>query len=253
MLTLLGSVLVWMGAYALPQRIGGMILTHDTVGYNDGFTRSTALRSPPKTLAVGSAWLAYGSLLAWFLYDPTAWIPFALYAIMLGLRTWERSQWADAAESIRLGAYAPSLAVLLGAGVLLGLTDGDVATGWEGACGVLGGCYFLAGLSKVKHAGSRWFSASNLPLLLVERAHGNDDTPVRRARLFIATRPKLAAGLAATALLVQLSGPLFAFEATRTLVAIPMILQFVGFAILLGYREWEWIYITIGLWLITLP
>ena len=252
MVTLLGSVLFWIGAYTLPQRVGGMILTHDTVGYNDGFTRSTALRSPAKTLVVGSAWLAYGSLLAWFLYAPTAWIPFVLYAIMLALRTWERSQWTDRRESVRLGAYAPSLAVLLGAGVLLALTDNDVAAGWEGACGVLGGCYLLAGIAKVRHAGHHWFSASNLPLLLVERAHGNERTPAGKARLFVATRPKLAAALAATALILQLAGPLFAFEATRTPLAILMTLQFAGFAVLLGYREWEWIYITIGLWLITI-
>lgn len=125
-----------------------------------------------------------------------------LLGMMAGVRQLERRVWHDDIV-VKLGKYVPAAAALLGhslaRGALLLLDRAPAeaeAAGWEAACGVLGGAFFLAGLAKLRESGFDWVPARHEALLIAERAYSGAPA-LRWLRRRVAATPWLclAAGL----------------------------------------------------------
>jgi len=167
-----------------------------------------------------------------------------VFIALVALARQEARDW-DSGVVAELGQYGPTAAALLGFLVtytmaLLHVPEAALEAGWQGACGVVGGAYFLAGVSKVREAGLRWLHPSHLALILLERSHRG--APWQRAlRRRLANTPVLCAAGAGLALAIELAGPAFWVPEFRMPYAVAAGAMQVGFALILGFWELEWI------------
>ena len=179
-----------------------------------------------------------------------AWSGSVIVALLAWLRGMEVRRWPAA---VRLGKYAPSAAAL-GAYVLAYCwTIGSPpayreACGWEAAFGVMGGINVLGGIAKLWDAGLDWFDSRNIGLLLAERAF--EGPPAARAlRRAIVAQPFLCRAFAVYALASEFGCVLLVFPAARLPCIAAITLLQLGFAVFLNFFQYEWIFVTVALYL----
>ncbi len=166
------------------------------------------------------------------------------FVTLTGLALREAADWGRGLVP-SLGQYGPTAAALGGwlvAWLVAGSqpTDARLDAAWAAACGVLGGAYLLAGVSKVQQAGWAWVRPQHLGLVLLERSHRGAPWQ-RRARRWMAHQPALCAAGAGLALLIELAGPAFCVPELRLPYAAAAGAMQLGFALLLGFWEIEWL------------
>ena len=193
---------------------------------------------------------------AFFTQPHPLWWAGGLLALMAGIRQLERRVWHDEIV-VRLGKYVPAAAALLGHSLVRGalLWQGlppEVAesAGWEAACGVLGGAYFLAGLAKLRESGLEWVRFSHHAILIAERAYTGPEW-LQRLRRFVASSPRICYAAGLYGFYGEFLGLLFIFPLARWPVAIGSVLLQLGITVLLGYVEVEWLLIMVALALLT--
>jgi hypothetical protein len=179
-----------------------------------------------------------------------------LLGMMAGVRQLERRVWHDDIV-VKLGKYVPAAAALLGHSVARGallLLDRPPAeaeaAGWEAACGVLGGAFFLAGLAKLRESGFDWVRARHQALLIAERAYSGAPA-LRWLRRRVAATPWLCLAAGLYGFYGEFLGLLFAFSWARWPVAVFSVALQIGITVLLGYVELEWLLILIALALLS--
>jgi hypothetical protein len=92
--------------------------------------------------------------------------------------------------------------------------------------------FFAAGLAKLRYGGPDWALSSNMSILLTRAAyHVSDADPLTRAGLWIAGHEWLSRGLAASALLIELSFVLALINRTARAILVPA-----AFGLLVGIR-----------------
>lgn len=229
---------------------------HEQV-YSSGFDlllrrptgRGLALALIGTPLFVAATWAFFSAPL------PLLWAGLLL-AMMAGVRHLERRVWHDEIV-IKLGKYVPAAAALLGHSLARGgllLLDHPPAeaeaAGWEAACGVLGGAFFLAGLAKLRETGFDWVRARHQALLIAERAYSGAPA-LRWLRRRVAATPWLCLAAGIYGFYGEFFGLLFAVPWARWPVAIFSVALQVGITVLLGYVELEWLLILIALALLS--
>lgn len=173
-------------------------------------------------------------------------VALALLLSLFGIRRWEIAQW-EGDVVVRLGKYAPAAACLLGWLVTqpvvraLGFSiEEGRRLGWDAACGVLGGAYALAAVSKLRESGIVWAEARYQALLVAERGFSGPAW-VRSLRLAVARSPSASRFVGLTGLWVEVLALAFVVPDARVVVLAAVIAVHVGFVVLLGYFEPEWI------------
>ncbi len=174
---------------------------------------------------------------AWVVRWNPLWVAPAVLAMQAGVRRIEQRQWPSD-DVVRLGKYAPGSAALLAHWTVTLLT-GSEAAGWEAAAGVMGATLALAALAKWREAGTNWFKASGMGLLVAERA-AFGPAPLRWVRRKVAGSKPLSAACSQIGMGLEASGVLFVFPDLRLWLAGALVALLVNFYVLLGYVEEEW-------------
>ncbi len=174
-------------------------------------------------------------------------------AMVGGLRILEQRNW-DGDQVVGLGKYVPSAASLAGWLIgwqLWGDAPGRERAAWEAACGIPAGAMTMAGIQKFIADGWGWFTPRGLNLMLAERSVLGPLWQRALRRAFVA-RPRLTAWLGGAVVAGELAGVLVAFPATRAPATGAMMVTVVGFMLLLGYWEFEWMLLYLALCLASL-
>lgn len=179
------------------------------------------------------------------------WTGLAVLAMMAVVRQLEIREW-NYDIVVGLGKYVPAAAALLGylaayllaQGLDLELTPDQA--GWDGACGVLAGCWALAAIAKFRESGMRWTRSDNTALLVAERSYLG--SPVLNRIRKKASRMPLVCLLAGNVgMWGELAGFGFVLPGLRWPIAIGLTFFQLGIWVLLGYVETEWILIMVAL------
>ncbi len=101
---------------------------------------------------------------------------------------------------------------------------------------ILSAVFFAAGYAKATYGGWEWVFSDNMAYILVEHQFPTEHPEALVSwGTWIARRPWLARGLAASALILELGYPLAMFSRTARIVFVPgMLAAVVGFRVLLG-------------------
>lgn len=203
------------------------------------------------------AWVAlasvgYLSLLVLFLLgNRREWVAGAILIVLLGIRRLEIMQWDDDIV-VRLGKYVPSAACLLGwlvTSVVLQLSgksaDAAHALGWQAACGVYAGAHVLAAIAKVRQSGFVWVHPRYQALLVAERAFAGPKL-IRSIRLGVARSKSASSVVGIMGFASECLAGLFVIPDARIVVVALVLLLHLGFMVLLGYFELEWIVVLLA-------
>lgn len=205
--------------------------------------------APPKSraLPLGAATLLFVALaLSFTLGYWMEWVGLGLFVMMSIIRRFEIAQW-EGDIVVRLGKYVPTAACMLGwlvTQLVLGAMGYEEAErhqlGWDAACGMLAGAYVLAGIAKVRQSGWVWTHPKYQALLLAER--GFIGPPwVRKVRLAAARSRPVASVIGISGFLIEFVAAAYVIPAARPVVLAAVILLHLGFMLLLGYFEFEWV------------
>jgi hypothetical protein len=205
--------------------------------YSGGVARGRLPKSRLVPLLAVGALLQLVFIEAWVLRWHALWLAPLILAMQGGVRLIEQRQWPSD-HVVRLGKYAPASAALLAHWVVLMLT-GSEAAGWEAAAGVMGATLSLAALAKWREAGTNWFKASGMGLLVAERA-AFGPAPLRWTRRQVAGSRRLSAACSQIGMGLEAAGVLFIFPSLRLWLAGAVVALLVNFYVLLGYVEEEW-------------
>ena len=179
------------------------------------------------------------------------WTAIGILSMLIGIRRREIADWPDNIV-VRLGKYVPAGACLtawLVAQPFLRWAghSGEEAheRGWQASCGVLAGAYVLAAIAKLRESGPAWVHPRYQALLVAERGfHG--PRILRRFRLAIARSPHAARIVGLTGFWVGALAFLYLVPALRPFVLAVVIALHIGFVVLLGYAEPEWVIVMIA-------
>jgi hypothetical protein len=167
----------------------------------------------------------------------------AIVAALAVIRRFEIAQWHDDIV-VRLGKYVPAAACLLAwlstdiALEALGTPEAE-RLAWNAACGVLAGAHVLAGIAKVRESGPSWMQAHHQALLIAERAFAGPAW-MRSLRLAVARSPRASHVVGIVGLVAEFAAILLVVPAARPFVVTAMLVLYLGFMLLLGYFEIEW-------------
>jgi hypothetical protein len=207
---------------------------------------------PLRLAAILVASALYLGLLALFLMRVHPEIVAAvILLVLLGIRRLEIMQWHDDIV-VRLGKYVPSAACLLGwlitSVVVQSLgkpRDIAHALGWQAACGVYGGAHVLAAIAKVRLSGFVWAHPRYQALLVAERAF-TGPALIRSFRLAVAKSKSASTVVGTMGFASEALAGLFIVPVLRPVVIVLVLLLHLGFMLLLGYFELEWIVVMLA-------
>lgn len=206
----------------------------------------------PRAGVIGLLTLAFTPLVVWFTIAQDWRAALPILASIAAIRRWEIAQWPDNIV-VRLGKYAPAAASLLAwlctraVGGLFGADPTETARlGWNAACGVIGGAYLLAAIAKVREAGWVWMHPRYQALLVAERAFSGPRL-LRGLRWAVARSTFVSSAMGITGMLVEFGGALFVVPELRPAVAAAVVALHIGFVVLLGYIELEWVLVVIAI------
>lgn len=174
-----------------------------------------------------------------------------LLGAMAVIRRLEVMQW-EGDVVVRLGKYVPAAACLLAwlmadaALFALGY-DADVArpTAWNAACGVMAGAYVLAGIAKLRESGPEWVHPRYQSLLIAERGYSGP-TWVRRFRVAIARSRTASWIVGISGLAIEFAAIILVVPELRWITVGAVLAVHLGFTVLLGYFEPEWIVVIVA-------
>ena len=206
-------------------------------------------QAPPKSraLPLRAATLLFVTLaLSFTLGYWMEWAGLALFVMMSIIRRFEIAQW-EGDIVVRLGKYVPTAACMLGWLVTqlvlggLGYEEAErYRLGWDAACGMLAGAYVLAGIAKVRQSGWVWTHPKYQALLLDERGFIGPQW-VRKIRLAAARSKPVSGFIGISGFLIEFVAAAYVIPAARPVVLAGVVLLHIGFIVLLGYVEIEWI------------
>jgi hypothetical protein len=208
--------------------------------------------SSTRLVWIGFASLGFLALLYAFLQRiRPEWVAGAILLVLFGIRRLEIVQWHDDIV-VRLGKYVPSAACLLGwlvTSVLLQSTgkprEVAHALGWQAACGVYAGAHVLAAIAKVRQSGLVWVHPRYQALLVAERAFAGPKL-IRSIRLGVARSKRASAVVGTMGFASECLAGLFVIPDARLVVIALVLLLHLGFMVLLGYFELEWIVVMLA-------
>ncbi len=205
-----------------------------------------------RLVTLGLASVGFVGLIALFLKQASPeWVALVILLVLLGIRRLEIIQWPDNIV-VKLGKYVPSAACLLAwliASVTLRWTGKPVedarALGWQAACGVMAGAYVLAAIAKLRQSGFSWAHPRYQALLVAERAFAGPRW-LRAVRLQAARSKAASTVIGFVGLFAEFLAVLFIVPAARPWVIALVIALHLGFILLLGYFEIEWILVLVA-------
>lgn len=202
-----------------------------------GFWLALVDAGPAAVAVLGAgAWLGVGvaalGALDWA-RDPTR--KRGLWAYALALAAWSLAEQRLAAAGVTHGKLLP-------ASVALALA----LSGAEAACGVVAAIYTLAGIAKLRGAGALFLDPDYLGTLVLERSF-HVAAPLGQLRLALAESRVLITLLAATTLVLELSGALFVLPRCRRPLALALLFMHAGIAAAMGYVYVQWAAVVLGL------
>jgi hypothetical protein len=166
--------------------------------------------------------------------------------------------WVTFIELCVRGGEVPTHAKMLPAVALFGLLMGRLLRrgrteveqdrwGQELALGMVGAMFCLSALSKWGAMGGGWTDGRVHALLMYERGVGVSGLGAE-LRLWMAHRPDLCGALATSTLLVEFTGFLLIFRATRRAWVIAAVSLLIGFQVLVGVgMNLSWILVLLAL------
>jgi hypothetical protein len=178
-----------------------------------------------------------------------------ILAALASIRRVEIGRWPGDLV-VRLGKYAPSAACLLAwlvGKLALGALGWSQASArvlaWNASCGVMAAAYFLAGIAKYREAGIGWMNPQHQALLVAERAFAGPAV-LRRMRLFIVRSRVMSRSMGIAGFVGEFAAAAFVFPAARPAVLALIFSLHLGFVLLLGYFEPEWLAVMLAVTLL---
>jgi hypothetical protein len=207
----------------------------------------------PAILVASAAFV--GLVITFYLGIHVEWIAALILLSLIAIRRFEIRQWPGDIV-VRLGKYVPAgaclLAWLIAAIVLTALgfpTARAHELGWQASAGVLAGAYVLAAIAKLRETGLDWMNPGYQALLVAERAFSGPPA-IRSLRAAIA-RSRLACQIVGSVgFFAEFLAAGFIFPPARPVVLAAVIALHLGFIVLLGYFEPEWVAVMIAVFLL---
>ncbi|MBK7579461.1 MAG: hypothetical protein IPI67_04565 [Myxococcales bacterium] len=205
-----------------------------------------------RLLAVSTASLGFAGLVALFLsqVQPESAAGAILLALAL-IRRVEIAQWHEDIV-VRLGKYLPAgacLAAWLVADLTLAVSGTPFGEArqlaWNAACGVMAGAHVLAAFTKLRLSGLAWMRADRQALLIAERAFAGPRI-LRALRLAVVRSRTVSLAAGVFGLVTEALAIFFIFPGARLPVLTAVIALHLGFMLLLGYFEIEWIVVLVA-------
>lgn len=157
---------------------------------------------------------------------------------------------------VRLGKYVPSAACLLAWLVgkfalrALGFSEASARVlAWNASCGVMAAAYFLAGIAKYREAGIGWMNPQHQALLVAERAFAGPAV-LRSVRLFVVRSRFVSRWMGIVGFVGEFAAAAFVIPAARPAVLALIFAIHLGFVLLLGYFEPEWLVVMLAVTLL---
>jgi hypothetical protein len=177
----------------------------------------------------------------------------AVLAALVGIRRFEIAQWKGDVV-VRLGKYVPAGACLLSwlvADLVLRAlaVEAPERLAWNASCGMLAGAHVLAGIAKVRESGWAWMHGRYQALLIAERGFAGPRW-LRALRLAVARSMRASWLVGVVGMLAEFGAFLFVVPAARPFVLAAMMILYLGFMVLLGYFEFEWIVVIVAVTLL---